>query len=626
MSKTHKISFGWEGWVPLVVALLIYACANRGYPEGGPKDTTPPVVVAEEPLSFTKNFDKKRVNVYFNEFVQLKEINEKFIMSPPLKKKPKVRLKGKYIQVELTDTLKPNTTYSLDFADAIVDNNESNPLGYYRYVFSTGDVIDSLELSGNVVNAESGEPMLNVYVELYANLADSVPLKEVPDYVARTDSAGFFRITNLRDTLYRVIAIEDADRNYMYTPEAEMFAYLDTVVRPMIVPLVRTDTFTRIDKIIGRDTFTYDSVVTSEYMGYGPSNLYLRLFQEELTQLYLVDDDRKEREKLEFVFSIPADNEFQARLWDTLATDPLPEDWYLKEHSQGNDTITLWIRDSSVYKKDTLHVILTYLRSDTTGKYVTYADTSRYTFKDKKKAEPKKKKHEEEAPPIDFLGVQVSVSGDLDLGGALWLEFDRPIYKQGLDSLRLYEKVDTLYQPFPYTLREDSLKIRRVYVDAKWEAGKEYQLVIDSASIYDLYGRFNNKLDKKFKVRTEEYYGKIIMTVKGVKGAVLIQMYKSDTGKSENGKRKYSVLREQKLSQDGEVVFDLVPEGKYMFRAVLDANDNGKWDTGLYLKGRQPEEIIYLPTEISVKQNFDIEQEFDLQGTYKEKSDKEKDL
>lgn len=615
-------------WLGLVVlALVMYACANRGYPEGGAKDTTPPQVIAEDPVSFTKNFDKKRVNIYFDEFVQLKEANDKFIVSPPMKKKPKPRLKGKYIQVEFLDTLRPNTTYSLDFADAIADNNEGNPLGYYRYVFSTGDVIDSLELSGNVVNAESNEPMMNVYVELYSKLGDSVPLREIPDYIARTDSSGFFRVTNIRDTLYRVIALDDADRNYMYTPENESFAFIDTLIRPAVMPLVRRDTFKVVEKITGKDTTTSDSIVAVEYLAYGPSNLYLRIFQEPLTQLYMVDDDRKERERLDFIFSIPGKNDFKAYLLDTLAEEPLPKDWYVMEHSRGNDTIALWIKDSVVYKKDTLHVVLSYLRSDSTGQQLSYSDTTRYTFKDKKKAEPRgKKKDAEKAPEIEFLEIKANIGGEMDLGGRLWLEFGRPVDKRGLEHLQVSEKVDSIYKPIPFTLQEDSLKIRRVYVNADWKPDKEYQLNLDSAMIYDLYGRFNNKLEKKFKVRNEEYYGKVILTVKGVTGDVLIQLYTGGSEKSENGKRKYTILREQKADRDGEVVFGLLPEGKYNFRAVLDRNGNGKWDTGLYMKGQQPEEIIYLPTEISVKQNFDIEQEFDLSGTYKEKSDKNRKL
>lgn len=618
----RRISFRWEWLGPLTVALIIYACANRGYPEGGPKDTTPPRVIAEDPVSFTSNFNKKRVNIYFDEFVQLKDQNEKFIISPPFKKKPKVRLKGKYIQVELPDTLKQNTTYSLDFADAIVDNNESNPLGYYRYVFSTGDVIDSLELSGNVVNAESNEPMMNISIQLYSNLADSIPLRELPDYVARTDSSGFFRVTNIRDTIYRVMALEDADRNYFYTPEAEMFAFMDTVVRPTVVPLVRQDTFTRIDRIVGRDTVFSDSIVTSGYLGYGPANLYLRLFQEKLTQLYMVDDDRKEREKLDFIFSIPVRNDLKVQLWDTTATVPLPEDWYITERSIGNDTISLWIKDSTVYKKDTLNVILTYLRTDSTGRHNYYADTTRYTFKDKHKQESKvRKKDENKEPAIEFLGIKANVGNELDLGGRVALEFDRPIDKEGLDSLRVFVKEDTLYHPLAFKLQEDSLKIRMIYVDAEWKPDQEYMLQLDSAVVFDLYGRFNNTFEKKFKVRNEEYYGRIMLAVKGVSGNVIIQMYKAGNDKSDNGKRSYSILREKQIREDGIVTFDLVPEGKYFFRAVIDKNGNGKWDTGLYLEGRQPEEIIYLPAEISVKQNFDIEQEFNLLGTYNGESD-----
>lgn len=619
MSRMNQNSFRWDWVGAIALALLVYACANRGYPEGGPKDTTPPVVVGEVPVSYTKNFDKKRVDIFFSEFVQLKEVSEKFVFSPPLKKNPKVSLRGKYVQVSIPDTLRPNTTYSMDFADAIVDNNEGNPLGYYRYVFSTGDIIDTLEVSGNVVNAESYEPMMNILVGLYEDQADSVPLLQLPDYIARTDSAGFFRLTNLRQAHYRVMAIDDKNKDKKYAPEVEMFGYLDSTVFPIVMPMVRTDTFRIIEQISGRDTITRDSIVTTEYLGYGPGNLYIRMFQEKLTQLYLVDSDRKDREKLDFIFSIPAENEFQARLWDTLATEPLPEDWYFKEQTVGKDTITLWIKDSTVYKRDTLNVILSYLRSDSTGQHTLYADTVHYSFKEKKDNESKgKKKKEDDRPKIEFLQIKSNVSGELDLKARLRLEFDRPVDKSGLQHLRLSEKVDTLYQPVDFKVNEDERKVRTVYVDAPWKAGGEYLLEIDSASVYDIYGHFNDKISKNFKVRTEEYYGKVMLTVKGVTGNTILQLYKSDTGKPENGKRKYSIVREKEIKGDGVVEFELLPEGKYKFRAILDTNGNGVWDTGLYLKHQQPEEIVYLPAEIAVKQNFDIEQEFDLQGTYKQ--------
>ena len=616
MKRNRRNILKREWFGIMVVALCIYACANRGYPEGGPKDETPPQVVEEVPLSYTTNFKAKRVNIYFDEFVQLNDINNKFIFSPPVKKDPKVSLKGKYVQVAIPDSLRENTTYSLDFADAIVDNNESNPLGFYRYVFSTGERIDTLELGGTVVNAESYEPVLGVLVALYEKSGDSIPLKELPDYIARTDSSGNFRLTNLREGHYRVMAIEDANRDKMYTPESEMFAWMDTTVFPVVEPATRVDTFHVIEKIVEADTILRDSIVRTDYLAYGPSNLYLRLFLEKLTQLYMVEDDRKEREQLNFIFSIPGENGLEVTLWDTLATEPLPQDWYFKEHSAGNDTLTLWIKDSTVYKKDTLNVILSYMRSDSTGQWERYSDTARYTFRAKEKKEGKSKKKDEDALKVEFLEIKSNISGDLDLGARLYLEFSRPINKSTLDSIRVLEKVDTVYQLIPFQVVEDSLRVRRVFVDAAWKAGGEYQLQIDSATIYDIYGRFNDKLEKKFKVRTEEYYGKIMVNVRGVDCPTIVQLYKAENGKSENGKRTYNVVQSKVVEQDGEVVFPLLPEGKYCVRAILDRNGNGVWDTGLYLKHRQPEEIVYLRGEIAVKQNFDVEQDFDIGGEH----------
>lgn len=617
MRKYCHIRYLWINLEILGILLFVYSCANRGYPEGGPKDTTPPKVIKEEPVSYTSNFNQKRVAIYFDEFVQLKDVNEKFIISPPQKKKPKPRLKGRYIQVDFLDTLRPNTTYSLDFADAITDNNEGNPLGFYRYVFSTGNVIDSLELSGNVIHAESGEPMLNMYVFLYENHGDSIPIAQLPDYVARTDSSGFFRLTNLRDTSYRLLAVDDANRDYKFTPEAEMVGFLDTIVHPVVMPMTRMDTLVYIDTIVGQDTIRLDSIVQNDYLAYGPNNLQIRLFQEELTQLYMVNDERKEREKMEFIFSIPGENGFKIRLWDTLSKNPLPEDWYLMEHSAGNDTIDIWIKDSSVYKQDTLYFILDYLRSDSLGRHVAYSDTSRYLAKVKKKSEQNKKKKKEEEVKPEFLTINTNASGDFDLNGRISMDFDRPIRKEGLQNIKLLEKVDTLYQPIEFKIVEDSLKIRKFYLDAPLVTEKEYMIQVDSAVIYDIYGRHNDKIEKKFKIRSPEYYGNIMLDVKGVHGNVILQLFKSDGGKSENGKRKFDIVAEKVVKENGVVTFDYLHEGKYQFRAILDENGNGKWDTGLYLGHRQPEMILYLPVEISVKQNFDIEQEFDLQEAYK---------
>lgn len=586
----------------VLIALLVYSCANKGYPEGGPKDVTPPHVIGEQPASFSKNFKKKNINIYFDEFVALKNINEKFIISPPQNKKPKVRLRAKYIMVEFEDTLRPETTYSLDFADAIVDNNEGNPLGYYRYVFSTGNTIDTLELSGNVVDAETNEPVLNAYVFLYENTADSVPLKEIPNYMGRTDSSGFFRITNLKDANYKIIAVQDENRDYKYTPEGEQVAFLDSLVRPVVFSMSRTDTLEN------------DSIVKYEYLAYGPNNLYMRMFLEKPTQLYMVDENRKQRELLNFVFSIPAKNDFAIKLLDTIVDEP----WYFPEISPGKDTVNIWIKDSAVYKRDTLRFQLSYLRSDSTGMHSSYTDTVKLVFTDKKVNEKnKRRKKQAEKPAIDFLKIKVGVERDQDVTTDLPLEFDRPVSDDIAAHIRLVEKVDTLYEPTDFTLKQDSLYIRKFYLEKQWKPETEYELTIDSAAIFDIYGRHNDKIEKKFKVRSLESYGKLLLQMEGVEGQVIVQLYKPDNKKTEKGQKIFNVIAEKTVDKDGEIVFDFLHEGKYRLRAILDRNGNGIWDTGLYLNKTQPEEIKYLPAEINIKQNFDIEQKFDLNSSYR---------
>lgn len=593
----------------LSIAFVLHSCANRGYPEGGPKDETPPKVIAEIPTSYSTDFNKKRIEIFFNEFVQLKEVDQKFIISPPQNKKPKVRLKGKYIQIEFVDTLRPNMTYSLDFADAIVDNNESNPLGFYRYVFSTGKTIDSLELSGHVVHAESNLPMLNTYVFLYTENVDSIPVLKIPDYIARTDSSGFFRLTNLREADYKVVAVKDENRDFKFTPEGEMIGYIDSLVRPIVQNMSKLDTITRIEKIIGSDTLVSDSIVRKDYIAYGPSNLYIRLFEEKSTQLYLVDESRKERKKLDYIFSIPADHQFSIRLLN----NPAKEGWFLTERNAGNDTLTLWIQDSLVYQQDTLLAELKYLRTDSTGQRLIQTDTTRYTFTDKKVKE-RHSRDRDQAPKekIEFVSITDNLNSSIDIKSLIQLTFSEPILTEGLDSIKLFEVVDSIQTPIKFTLEQDRLKLRNFTLNANLQPGMNYKLLIDSASLFNIYGNHNNKLEKTFKVKEEREYGKLILNTIHVSCPTLLQLYKAENTKAEDGKVKFSIVQEKYITADSQVVFEHLKAGKFKIRAIQDSNENRLWDTGIYLKKQKPEEIIYFPLELNIKENFDVEQDFDL--------------
>ena len=295
--------FFWNGFcfVAIIVALIIYACANRGYPQGGEKDVTPPQVIKEVPESFSTNFKGKQIDIYFNEYVQLKDINKKFVMSPPMKKKARVSLRGKYVRVTFQDSLKPNTTYTLDFADAIVDNNEGNPLGFYRYVFSTGPQLDSMELGGQVIDMQTQLPVLGATVMFYQNTADSVALTDLPSYVAKTDSAGMFRVTNIKNDTYRVMAIDDARGNYLFVPSETKVGFIDSLIQTISFPTTVYDTIHPDTTVVeGRRTkkgmefkvVSKDTIVRRDFTMFGPTNLFIPMFDEEKTQLYLVDEAR----------------------------------------------------------------------------------------------------------------------------------------------------------------------------------------------------------------------------------------------------------------------------------------------------------------------------------------------
>jgi len=690
----------------VLIGLLIYSCANKGVPEGGPKDVTPPIVVKEDPISFVTNFDKKNIKIYFNEFVQLKDMANKFVISPPLKKMPKVYLRPKYILVELSgDTLKKNTTYNIDFANAIVDNNEGNPLGFYRYVFSTGENIDSLQLGGKVIDAKKNIPVLGASVFIYENHSDSACINELPSYIAKTDSSGFFRVTNIKNTSYKIIAIVDNDKNYKFTPQGEYVGYIDSLVQPYCFPATKQDTFRKIDKIINNDTIMVDSIVNKGVIAYGPSDLVIKMFDETRTQLYMTDNSRDEREVLNFTFSVPGDNKFAIKLLDTVATD-----WYLPEINMTKDTIKLWMIDSMIYKKDTLRVKVDYLKTDSTGNRGLVSDTLRFTFKDKKvnvkkqqenlkkikraeakkskrikrKAEKAKRKAERKAlrmakknividtsskqaknivtdsvprdsikhvkadsnlnlnqdsikkeeAQIEYLVLTVSPSSkDLDIGQNINLLFEKPIVAlQNNNNIKLQVKVDSTYKDIPFKIIQDSINIRKYTIDAELVPDSTYRLSIDSASIYSYYGKFNNKVEQDFTIRNEDFYGNIILNVIGVNSQnVIIQIYKSDGSlavddkkdkkikkkvfmekKDDKEEKDINVLYTKEISQDGKIKFKLIKEGSYMIRAIIDRNANGKWDTGCLLKHIQPEDIIYLPLELNVKQNFDIEQDFKI--------------
>ena len=286
-------------WVSAL--LLVAACASIGSPDGGPYDETPPIFLGSTPAPFALGVKEKRVTLEFDEFIKIEKAAEKVVVSPPQVTPPVIKTNGKKIVVELDDSLKANTTYSIDFSDAIVDYNEGNPLGNFAFSFSTGDKIDKLAVSGTVLNASNLEPIKGILVGLHSDLADSAFTTKPFDRVSRTDADGRFTIRGIAPGSYRAYALQDANQNYFFDQKNEMIAFLDSLVVPYTEVRMHQDT-------TWVDSLTIDTIRTVPRVHYLPEDLVLLAFNETPTQRYLVKSERPELNRFSIYFSTGTDS------------------------------------------------------------------------------------------------------------------------------------------------------------------------------------------------------------------------------------------------------------------------------------------------------------------------------
>ncbi|MFA9371060.1 MAG: Ig-like domain-containing protein [Labilibaculum antarcticum] len=565
------------------ISTLLYACARRGIPTGGPLDYTAPKVTLTNPLNFSTNFKGGKVEIFFDEFVQFKDISENFTISPPLKKKPLVKLKGRSIYVKLEEKLRENTTYTLDFGKGIADNNEGNPLGEYQFVFSTGDHLDSLSIKGKLDNSFNQLPVEKAMVMAYLNTNDSVPYSVIPSYVAKTDSAGYFQLNNLSPGDYKLFSIVDGNRDFFYNGPGEMIGFTDDLITPSI------HTFEQLDSI------TADSVVVQQVMTTEPTNIYIRMFDEENPLQYLTTYKRDRREQLYF--------EFNSKRTDSLTIDFIDvdenPDWFLLEKNRTNDTLSYWITDSTIYMRDTLLAKLEYLKTDSLGQLTNFIDTLKLNYKDPKKAKVSKHKKNQVQIKIPMYGFTLKTSSSQDLNKDVLLDFNEPLAKMNTDSIHFYQLQDTIQIPIEYTMEQDSANLLRYHVKIDWKSDTQYKVEFDSTAFLNIYGLYSDKYTGKIKTREQEYYGRILLNVSNVKKPTLVRLLKFS--KSE------TVVQTKKIYSDQTVIFDYLAPETYMIKLVVDENDNGKWDTGNYKEGLQPEMVHYFRKEIKVRSYWDVE-------------------
>jgi len=542
----HKLKYLFFGLGLLFVAFLNHHCANAVAPTGGPKDTTPPVVVEAVPKNQSTHFIGKKIEITFDEFITLENANQNVLISPPLSEKPDIKLKNKTVVVKFKEPLLPNTTYTINFGAAIKDLHEGNPFKDYVYSFSTGDHIDTLGITGKVVDAETMKPIENVYVGLYAadrdNL-DSLPMTTAPNYITKTDKEGLFSLNGLADKSYRVFALKDANANLYFDLPNENVAFGDNLVTPS------------------------DSTLKP---------LTLRMFTEVDSTQVLLEKKLIEEGLLRFVFRHPAKDAV------IMTPEMLPDTFNLvTTHSAAYDTIW-WYFTPNV--KDSLWVQVKY---DTV-----INDSSRFSliFKDKKgrnkKTEPLKVKN-------NLIGRGALVHGD-----TLTLTFSEPIVRYAMRDSAVF-KCDTLvfYDTLAFEPADErGMKYRLINPVTD---DMSYHIEIPDSVFFGIRNRTNEAIKLDFHVVNDDEYGNIYITIVPPKDLkqVVVQLT------NESGK----VIKEQVITKKDEVMFDYLMPAKYKLRAILDADGNGKWSTGNYHRHTLPETIIDYKDVLDMKAGWDID-------------------
>ena len=578
--------------------VLFPSCASIGNPMGGPFDTIPPVFIKSKPAPNSNNFHGNKIELFFNEYISITKPTETVIITPPQNKMPIIQAFGKKIEIELKDSLKSNTTYTLDFTNGIVDNNEQNAIEGFTFAFSTGNAIDSLVISGKLLNAENLEPMPNIMVGLHSNSADSA-FTTIPFLrTSMTNDRGQFWIRNVAPGTYRLYALNDLNRNFKFDQIREDIAFHDSLITPGFVPAIRMDT-------IRRDSLTIDSIKEVNYTRFIPDDLILFLFKETETRQFLSKFERPMDRQLVFHFN--SDQELPPNL--NLLDDPLKEDSSLNEstvrlipeYSPDKKDITYWITDSLIYKQDTIRMEANYWMSDSLNRLIPITDTLRFIQRNREAPKKDNRKGKETVAKTEFLKIDWTAKSLMDVFDTLKITFSEPVIDLDLDKIQIQQKKDTLWENIKLPIVQDTLNPRVFYVEHDWQYEQEYQITIDSAAIFDIYGKWNDSTGTKFKFNSEKEYGNLYVKITGNECPGFGELL-------ENSER---IIRKSDLI-DGELAFEDLKPGTYFLRYIEDMNENKKWDTGNYKSLQQPEKVYYFTGSFPITKYGTHEQTWDI--------------
>ena len=602
--KIKSYTYPFYAIAGLLATLLMYSCASPGRPSGGPRDENPPRFVGSNPGLGATDVKARRIVLTFDELVNVKDAYSKVVVSPTSARPPRVSSNGWHVYINFEDTLQPDMTYTVDFGDAIEDNNEGNKMSNFAYWFSTGPQIDTLRISGMVLGASNLEPQQAMLVGVHSLTEDSLFKTTRLERVAKTDDRGRFTIRGLKPGSYRLFALADANSDYRWDNPQEDIAFTDFTVSPSSEDILVHDT------IFDLHTGLIDTIVDRTRTRYLPNDVLLSSFNIDFRQQYLTKSERVDSTRISLIFNAPSDT--LPRL--SLIGYPSLTDWYVLERSQHNDTLTYWMKDPKLIATDTLLLQLGYAATDKQLKLNDRTDTIKLITQrprvNKKEKRRTSKSDSIVEPEIKFLDMTVTTGGGShDVNTPLRVEFGQPLERINSGAFHLSVMRDSVWQPVTDAvglLPVDTLDTRHYKLEYPWEYGQRYKINVDSLAATGIYGNFTRPSENEFTVKKQSEYFDLKFIITNLLDSVpaFVELLNGQ----DSPVRRCQVI-------DGKAIFTDVPVGTYYARLIEDRNGNGRWDTGSYDDHRQPEYVYYYPKQLKINKRWDVEQPWDILST-----------
>ncbi|MDR0830896.1 MAG: Ig-like domain-containing protein [Prevotellaceae bacterium] len=605
----------------VLAAIIALACANRGTgPQGGPKDITPPVPVKSSPQNGALNYKKNNIDVIFNEIILVEKAFENVVVSPPQIKPAVVKAQGKHLVVILVDTLKENTTYTIDFGQAVVDFNEKNVLSGYSFSFATGSEIDTLQMSGTLIDASNLNPISNIFVGIHSDLEDSAFFKKPFDRITKTDEKGNFTIKNIKAGKYRIYALEDIGSNFRFDQPNEQIAFLETVFEPIAITETKSDTLWKdstviIEKIDTTDLFidginvfdtirisdtikVVDTIKISQTTKFYPDSIILQAFTEEFHKQYLVKNERPDKYHFSLYF-----NDIAEELPKINALNFPFENAVFIQANDRKDSITYWLTDSLAWNIDTLNLSIEYLKTDSLNQLVPQTDTLNLRLRKSSAQRPQQnsnRNQKNQPPKQEFIKIQSNMTSTFDFFNQIELKFSAPTFFDKTKKIFVEQKVDTNWvaQKIEFS-KGDSIGLKYV-LKCNFKQGETYRLQVDSAFFNDLYNKVSDKFSQNLTCKKKDAYASLTLEMGIFTGKEIVELLDKDD----------KVVRTQQVKSDN-VKFEYLTPNTYYARLFVDKNENGVWDTGKFSENNQPEEVYYYPYYFQLREMWDSEEYWD---------------